>query len=62
MDRCIGLKELRTIIPVSRPTIDRWEQLPVGDDPFPRRIQIGKCRVCWMLSAVMGWLERRANR
>lgn len=59
--RCIGFKELRTIVGgVSRPTIERWSKLQV--DPFPLRVQIGPCRVCWWLHEVLDWLERRSAR
>ena len=59
--RCIGFKELRTIVPFSRASIDRHEKDPeyMGDDPFPRRVRISPCRVCWWLDEVLAWLERR---
>ena len=65
-DRCITYKELRTIVPYTRTHITRLETDPeyMGDDPFPKRIRLGKgrqCRVCWWLSQVMGWMRRRSQ-
>jgi predicted DNA-binding transcriptional regulator AlpA len=63
-DRCISSKEVQTIVPFSRSHRDRRERDPkyMGTDPFPSRVQIGACRVCWMLSEVLAWLQRRADR
>lgn len=64
VDRCIDFKELKTIVPYSRAHIDRLERDPkfMGDDAFPARVQLGKCRVCWMLNEVRAWLSRRPRR
>jgi predicted DNA-binding transcriptional regulator AlpA len=61
MRKCIGWKVLTTIMPYSRAHISRLETDPkyMGEDPFPRRVNLGKCRVCWWLDEVMAWLERR---
>jgi predicted DNA-binding transcriptional regulator AlpA len=61
IDRCIGFKELKTYVPYSRAHIPRISAGGeyAGDDPFPSRVQLGKCRVCWWLSEVMDWLRRR---
>lgn len=58
--RCIDWKELKTIVPYSRVHIGRLEK--AGTDPFPQRVPIGQCRVCWMLDEVQAWLQRRMNR
>lgn len=61
--RCISFKELRTIIPVARATVDRWEQLPeYATLGFPKRVSLGKCRICWWLHEVMEWLSKRPRR
>jgi prophage regulatory protein len=60
--RCIDFKELRTIIPYCRAHIARLEALPPEKDPFPKRVNLGKCRVCWMLDEVLAWLQRRIDR
>ncbi len=59
--RCIGFKELRAIVSLSRASIDRYETDPkyMGSDPFPRRVRVSSCRVCWWLDEVLAWLERR---
>lgn len=56
--RCIDWKELKTIVPYSRQHIGRLE----GAEAFPKRVQLGKCRVCWLLSEVQAWLEARIQR
>ena len=64
IDRCISFKELKTIVPYSRAHIDRLENQPKyrGDDGFPQRVRLGNCRCCWMLSEVVAWLRRRADK
>jgi predicted DNA-binding transcriptional regulator AlpA len=60
MKQCIDFKVLRTIVPYSRVHISRLETDPkYGPDFFPKRVQLGKCRVCWWLHEVMEWLDRR---
>lgn len=61
MKKCVDWKVLKTIVPYARQSIWRLEndeQYHHGD-PFPRRVQLGKCRVCWWLHEVYEWLERR---
>jgi prophage regulatory protein len=64
MKRCIGYTELKTVVPYSRTHIDRLETDPkyMGDDPFPARVQLSQCRVCWWLHEVLEWLGRRPRR
>lgn len=62
--RCVDEKTLKTIVPFSR--AHRWrletqEKYHHGD-PFPARVRISPCRVCWMLHEVYAWLERQMNR
>ncbi len=63
-DRCVGYKELRNYVPLSRSHVVRLETHPdfMGDDPFPARVQISECRVCYMLSEVMAWVSRRPRQ
>lgn len=58
--RCIDWKELKTIVPYCRVHIARLEK--AADDPFPKRVRLGQCRVCWMLDEVQAWLKRRIDR
>lgn len=62
--RCIGYRELKTYVPLSRVHIRRLTDDPryMRDDPFPRALRIGQCRVCWWLHEVQAWLERRSRR
>ena len=64
MKQCVDWKVLKTIVPFCRAQITRLETVPeyMGDDPFPARVQLGKCRVCWWLHEVEAWLERRPRR
>ncbi len=61
MKQCVDWKVLRTVVPYSRQHVSRLERDPkyMGDDPFPARVQLGQCRVCWWLHEVVEWLERR---
>lgn len=62
-DRCISYKELKTLVHYSRMHINRleWEPQYMGDDPFPVRVRLGNCRVCWWLSEVTAWIKRRSS-
>jgi predicted DNA-binding transcriptional regulator AlpA len=60
MKRCISYKELRLIVPYSRTHLPRIEALPPESDPFPKRVRLSKCRICWWLHEVLEWLERRS--
>lgn len=64
MKKCVDWKVLKTVVPYSRAHITRLETDPkfMGDDPFPSRVQLGKCRVCWWLHEVEEWLMRRPRR
>lgn len=54
--RMIGrLADVKALVGISRPTIDRLEA--AGD--FPRRIRLGRAAVGWDLNEVREWLERR---
>jgi predicted DNA-binding transcriptional regulator AlpA len=59
--RCIDWKELKTIVPYSRQHISRLETDPKyhRGNPFPRRVRLGQCRVCWWLHEVLEWLKNR---
>ena len=57
--RLVDWKVLKTMIPYSRQHIARLE----ADGRFPKRVQLGQCRVAWLLSEVEAWMEARvANR
>jgi len=58
------MKELRTIVRLSRAQITRLETIPkyMKDDPFPARLRVGQSRVFWWLDEVMAWLERRVRQ
>jgi predicted DNA-binding transcriptional regulator AlpA len=58
MRQCIDWKVLKTIMPYSRTEIARKEN-PDLPDPFPARVRLGNCRICWWLDEVMAWMERR---
>ena len=53
-----GFKELRTVFPVSRPTLKRLGLRSF--DPFPNRVVIGG-RKFWVKEEVDNWLARRAQ-
>ncbi|MEQ9153167.1 MAG: AlpA family phage regulatory protein [Parvibaculum sp.] len=61
LKRCVDWKVLKTVVPYSRQHIHRLEtdEQHHHGDSFPRRVQLGKCRVCWWLHEVYEWLERR---
>lgn len=61
MRKCIDWKTLKTIQPFSRTHILRLETDPKfhKGDPWPPRVVLGQCRVCWWLDEVIAWLERR---
>ena len=57
--RLVDWKVLKTMIPYSRQHLARLERAGL----FPKRIQLGQCRVAWLLSEVTSWIEARvANR
>ena len=59
-DRFVGKKELRELV-VYSPQHVRLLEL---EQQFPARIQIGECRVAWLLRDIMCWREmkRTGNR
>ncbi|MEP2085048.1 MAG: AlpA family phage regulatory protein [Bauldia litoralis] len=55
--RIIDWKVLKTIVPYSRQHIQRLEL----DGLFPKRVQLGKCRVGWVYDEVMAWCQERID-
>jgi prophage regulatory protein len=53
--RILSKKELRQLVLYSPAHIDRLEKA----GRFPKRVQLGPCRVGWVESEVMAWLEQR---
>jgi predicted DNA-binding transcriptional regulator AlpA len=59
-ERCISFKELKTMLGVARATVDRWENTPeYAHLGFPKRVRLGQCRICWLLSEISAWLTQR---
>ena len=57
-DRLVGKKELRTLVLYSDAHIARLE----AAGKFPKRVRLGngpRCRVGWLLSEVLAWLQVR---
>jgi prophage regulatory protein len=57
--RLVDKKGLKTIygIPYSHQHIARLEKA----GKFPRRMQLGQCRVAWYCSAVEAWIASRSQ-
>lgn len=55
--RIISKKELRQLVLYSPAHIDRLEKA----GKFPKRVQLGPCRVGWIESEVLEWLQARIN-
>ena len=55
--RILSKKELRQLVLYSPAHIDRLEKA----GRFPKRVQLGPCRVGWVESEVQAWLEERLN-
>jgi prophage regulatory protein len=54
--RRIGrLADVKALVTLSRPTIDRLEA--AGE--FPKRIRLGRAAVGWDLDEICAWLEKR---
>jgi prophage regulatory protein len=53
--RLLSKKELRAIVLYSPAHIDRLEKAGL----FPKRVSLGPCRVGWIESEVIEWLEQR---
>ena len=55
MDRIMRMKELTTLVGLSRPTL--YEMM--RDGIFPRPIQLGRRAVGWRESVINDWLQAR---
>ena len=53
--RILSKKELRALVLYSPAHIDRLEKVGL----FPKRVHLGPCRVGWIESEVLGWLQKR---
>ncbi|HEX2841420.1 helix-turn-helix transcriptional regulator [Hyphomicrobium sp.] len=53
----ISKKDLRALVLYSPAHIDRLEKKGL----FPKRVQLGPCRVGWVEAEVQAWLEARAK-
>ena len=53
--RILSKKDLRRLVLYSPAHIDRLERA----GRFPRRVQLGPCRVGWVESEVLEWLQSR---
>ena len=56
--RILSKKDLRPLVLYSPAHIDRLEKAGL----FPKRIQLGPCRVGWLENEVLGWLEERIKQ
>ncbi len=56
--KLVDAKTLRSMVLYSRQHVARLEK----DGLFPKRIQLGKCRVGWSLDEVEAWLKARMDR
>ena len=56
--RILSKKDLRAIVLYSPAHIDRLEKA----GRFPKRVQLGPCRVGWVESEVLDWLRERISR
>ena len=56
--RILSKKDLRALVLYSPAHIDRLEKA----GRFPKRVQLGPCRVGWVESEVLSWLQERMNR
>lgn len=56
--KLVTKKELKSVygIPYSFVHIARLEQAGA----FPKRVQLGKCRVAWLAAEVEAWIDERA--
>ena len=55
MDQIISKPALSEIVGLSVSQLTRLEK----EDRFPKRIHIGKRRVCWSLKEVVAWIEEK---
>jgi prophage regulatory protein len=58
--KLVSKKELKSVygVPYSFVHIARLEQAGA----FPKRVQLGKCRVAWVAEEVEAWIEERVAR
>ena len=56
--RILSKKDLRQLVLYSPAHIDRLEKA----GRFPKRVQLGPCRVGWIESEVLGWLQERIKQ
>ena len=56
--RILSKKDLRALVLYSPAHIDRLEKAGL----FPKRVQLGPCRVGWVESEVEAWLHERLER
>jgi len=60
VDRLVSKKELRTLVLYSDAHVARLELA----GRFPKRVRLGngpRCRVGWLLSEVMAWLQQKTT-
>ncbi len=55
MEKFLSKKHVREIVLYSNAHIDRMEKA----GRFPKRVQLGQCRVGWVASEIEGWIESR---
>ena len=55
--RILSKSDLRALVLYSPAHIDRLEKA----GRFPKRVQLGPCRVGWIESEVIEWLQVRVN-
>jgi prophage regulatory protein len=53
--KILSKKEVRSLVLYSPQHIDRLER--IGE--FPMRVPLGRCRVGWIESEVLDWLQQR---
>jgi len=56
--RILSKKDLRALVLYSPAHIDRLEKA----GRFPKRVQLGQCRVGWVESEVLAWLDERIRQ
>ena len=56
--RILSKKDLRALVLYSPSQVDRLEKAGL----FPKRVRLGPCRVGWVESEVLVWLEERIKR
>ena len=54
----VDKKRLREIVPYSPQHIARLEKA----GKFPKRVQLGECRVGWVLAEVEDWIAEKASK